>query len=45
VNVASLGKIIPGWGQTEDFIAPWFATLEAKKNKGVLPPNTAAICG
>ncbi len=21
VNVASLGKIIPGWGQTEDFIA------------------------
>jgi hypothetical protein len=31
VNVASLGKIIPGWGQTEDFIAPWFATLEAKQ--------------
>lgn len=30
VNVASLGKIIPGWGQTDDFIAPWFATLEAK---------------
>jgi simple sugar transport system substrate-binding protein len=30
VNVASLAKIIPGWGQTEDFIAPWFATLEAK---------------
>jgi len=30
VNVASLGKIIPGWGQTEDFIAPWFATLQAK---------------
>jgi simple sugar transport system substrate-binding protein len=30
VNVATLGKIIPGWGQTEDFIAPWFATLEAK---------------
>ncbi|WP_243689751.1 hypothetical protein, partial [Cronobacter sakazakii] len=25
-----LSKIIPGWGQTEDFIAPWFATLEAK---------------
>ncbi|MGS6205686.1 hypothetical protein, partial [Enterobacter intestinihominis] len=21
---------IPGWGQTEDFIAPWFATLAAK---------------
>ncbi|MGS6434792.1 hypothetical protein ACVGW3_06430, partial [Enterobacter hormaechei] len=19
-----------GWGQTEDFIAPWFATLAAK---------------
>lgn len=30
VNVASLAKIIPGWGKTEDFIAPWFATLEAK---------------
>ncbi len=30
VNVASLGKLSPGWGQTEDFIAPWFATLEAK---------------
>lgn len=30
VNVAALSKIIPGWGQTEDFIAPWFATLEAK---------------
>lgn len=30
VNVASLSKIIPGWGQTDDFIAPWFATLEAK---------------
>lgn len=30
VNVASLGKIIPGWGQTDDFIAPWFATLAAK---------------
>jgi hypothetical protein len=35
VNVASLGKIIPGWGQTEDFIAPWFATLEAKKKMPV----------
>ena len=33
MNVASLGKIIPGWGQTEDFIAPWFATLEAKINE------------
>ncbi|MCU5775663.1 sugar ABC transporter substrate-binding protein [Erwiniaceae bacterium BAC15a-03b] len=30
VNVAGLGKIIPGWGQTEDFIQPWFATLQAK---------------
>lgn len=30
VNVTSLAKIIPGWGQTDDFIAPWFATLEAK---------------
>lgn len=30
INVAGLGKIIPGWGQTDDFIAPWFATLEAK---------------
>lgn len=30
VNVAGLGKIIPGWGQTDDFIAPWFATLETK---------------
>jgi len=30
VNVAGLAKIIPGWGQTDDFIAPWFATLEAK---------------
>jgi simple sugar transport system substrate-binding protein len=24
------GENHPGWGQTEDFIAPWFATLEAK---------------
>lgn len=30
VNVATLSKIIPGWGQTQDFIAPWFATLAAK---------------
>ena len=30
VNMASLPKIIPGWGATQDFIAPWFATLEAK---------------
>ncbi|MFG1175602.1 sugar ABC transporter substrate-binding protein [Erwiniaceae bacterium CAU 1747] len=33
VNVAGLSKIIPGWGQTEDFVAPWFATLEAKYKK------------
>lgn len=30
VNMTSLAKIIPGWGQSQDFIAPWFATLEAK---------------
>ncbi|MDF7660630.1 sugar ABC transporter substrate-binding protein [Erwiniaceae bacterium L1_54_6] len=30
VNVASLSKIIPGWGENHDFVAPWFATLEAK---------------
>jgi len=30
VNVASLAKVIPGWGKSDDFIAPWFATLEAK---------------
>ncbi|RWR03270.1 sugar ABC transporter substrate-binding protein [[Pantoea] beijingensis] len=33
VNVASLSKIIPGWGQSNDFVAPWFATLEAKYKK------------
>ncbi|MEQ9923881.1 MULTISPECIES: sugar ABC transporter substrate-binding protein [Pectobacterium] len=33
VNVAGLAKIIPGWGHTDDFIAPWFATLEAKQAK------------
>ncbi|MEW5290429.1 sugar ABC transporter substrate-binding protein [Erwinia papayae] len=33
VNVASLNKIIPGWGESSDFIAPWFATLEAKYAK------------
>ncbi|WP_426817216.1 sugar ABC transporter substrate-binding protein [Winslowiella sp. 2C04] len=33
VNVATLSNIIPGWGQTDDFIAPWFATLEAKYAK------------
>jgi simple sugar transport system substrate-binding protein len=33
VNVASLNKIIPGWGSNEDFVQPWFATLEAKYKK------------
>ncbi|KAB7897054.1 substrate-binding domain-containing protein [Rouxiella sp. S1S-2] len=33
VNVNALGKIIPGWGKSEDFTAPWFATLEAKYKK------------
>ncbi|MFS2221544.1 sugar ABC transporter substrate-binding protein [Pantoea sp. B65] len=33
VNVAGLSKIVPGWGQTDDFIAPWFATLAAKYAK------------
>ncbi|MGL6020633.1 MAG: sugar ABC transporter substrate-binding protein, partial [Gibbsiella quercinecans] len=32
-NVASLAKIIPGWGQSADFVAPWFATLEAQQPK------------
>ncbi|WP_413727642.1 sugar ABC transporter substrate-binding protein [Sodalis sp. RH19] len=29
VNMASLATIIPGWGRADDFVAPWFATLEA----------------
>ena len=33
VNMASLSKIIPGWGENADFVAPWFATLEAKYAK------------
>lgn len=33
VNVANLNKIIPGWGTSQDFVAPWFATLEAKYAK------------
>jgi len=33
VNVANLNKIIPGWGTSSDFVAPWFATLEAKYAK------------
>lgn len=33
VNVASLNKIIPGWGESDDFVAPWFATLQAKYAK------------
>ncbi|WP_313682066.1 sugar ABC transporter substrate-binding protein [Pantoea sp.] len=28
-NVAALQKVIPGWGQSSDFVAPWFATLAA----------------
>lgn len=30
VNVAGLSKIITGWGQSDDFNSPWFATLAAK---------------
>jgi simple sugar transport system substrate-binding protein len=33
VSVAGLAKIIPGWGQSTDFIAPWFATLEKQHAK------------
>ncbi|KQN53849.1 substrate-binding domain-containing protein [Erwinia sp. E602] len=33
VNVATLSKIIPGWGTSPDFVAPWFAPLEAKYGK------------
>lgn len=33
VNVATLNKIIPGWGASTDFVAPWFASLEAKYAK------------
>jgi len=33
VNVAGLAKIIPGWGTSNDFIRPWFATLQAKNGK------------
>jgi len=33
VNVANLNKIIPGWGTSQDFVTPWFATLEAKYAK------------
>ncbi|ADU70586.1 sugar ABC transporter substrate-binding protein [Pantoea sp. At-9b] len=29
-NVAALQNVIPGWGQSNDFVAPWFATLAAK---------------
>jgi simple sugar transport system substrate-binding protein len=31
VNVLGLGEVIPGFGQSDDFISPWFATLKAKK--------------
>lgn len=30
VNVATLNKIIPGWGESTDFVSPWFATLAAQ---------------
>jgi len=33
VNIANLNKIIPGWGESNDFIAPWFATLAEKYAK------------
>ncbi|EFE93697.1 sugar ABC transporter substrate-binding protein [Serratia odorifera] len=33
VNVASLGKIIPGWGSSDDFVQPWFATLQSQAGK------------
>ncbi|MBV4367506.1 sugar ABC transporter substrate-binding protein [Erwinia phyllosphaerae] len=33
VNVATLNRIIPGWGESQDFVAPWFATLSAKYAK------------
>lgn len=33
VNVTTLNKIIPGWGESTDFVAPWFATLQAKYAK------------
>ncbi|MNF11097.1 hypothetical protein D3C80_2122280 [compost metagenome] len=32
-NVASLARVIPGWGKSDDFVAPWFATLEAQQAK------------
>ncbi|ATZ13148.1 sugar ABC transporter substrate-binding protein [Erwinia amylovora] len=33
VSVATLSKIIPGWGASDDFVAPWFADLEAQYAK------------
>ncbi|WP_145480093.1 sugar ABC transporter substrate-binding protein, partial [Yersinia similis] len=33
VNVAGLAKIIPGWGQSDDFNSPWFATLAAQNGQ------------
>ncbi|AIN16902.1 periplasmic binding domain protein [Yersinia rochesterensis] len=33
VNVAGLSKIIPGWGQSDDFNSPWFATLAVKNGQ------------
>lgn len=33
VSVKDLSKVIPGWGQTQDFVAPWFATLNVRNGK------------
>ncbi|MFG6077260.1 sugar ABC transporter substrate-binding protein [Erwinia sp. OPT-41] len=33
VNVATLNKLIPGWGESTDFVAPWFTTLAAQQAK------------
>lgn len=32
-SASLLAKVIPGWGKSDDFIAPWFATLEAQHKK------------
>lgn len=33
VPVSRLGLTVPGWGDNNDFISPWFATLEAQQAK------------
>ncbi|WP_075182447.1 sugar ABC transporter substrate-binding protein [Pantoea sp. 1.19] len=33
VNVANLKRIIPGWGESDDFVAPWFATLAEQQGR------------